>query len=340
MSNKIRVLSGIRASHSSLHLGNLLGAIEGMIKLQNDGRYETFYMVADLHGMTTDFDPEKMRENRMDVALDYLAAGIDPKKSTLFLQSDVSEHAEFSYYLSSTITNDRLMQLPAYKEKKEKYKKHPELMTLALLTYPVLMAADILLYKAGLVPIAKDQLPHLEIARYIARKMNKKYNTKLLEPRQFSAYDEKMMVPSIIGGDPGKMSKSKEGSAIFLSDSKLEISNKISKMLTDGGKGDKLPEKKDNVYQFFTMVELFLGDDYRKQIETEYLSNGVKYGKVKEDLIDAIYQKIRPIQERRVILEKNPKKVKEILRNGANRAKEVANETINEVKDAMGLPKI
>jgi len=353
MNNKrIRVLSGIRASHS-LHIGNLLGAINGMKRLQNDSKYETFYMVADLHGITTPFKPKDLEKNRLEVVMDYLASGIDPKKSALFLQADVSEHAEFAYYLSVAVTSNRLLHLPAYKEKIKQHKGYPR--TMALLNYPVLMAADILLYKAEKVPIAKDQHSHLEVVRQIARNMNARYKLKFPEPKEFSLL-KNMMVPSICG--EGKMSKSKSGSSIFLNDSLEMIKEKVAGIPTDSsGKGFIKDLKGSNVYisksaipkgvgnvvssegvkTLMILVELFQGKKRREEYEKQYGNEGIRYEDLKEKLSRAIYRKLEPIQKKRKKYENDPKLVRKILDEGAEKARKVAKETLREVKEAMGL---
>src|SRR3989344_988000 len=154
-----RVLSGIRAT-GRLHLGNFLGAVMGMLELQNSPDYETLYMVADVHTITTPFNIEELRKNRREVIIDYLAAGLDPEKSVIFQQSEVSEHLELAFYFSSVATIARMQHLPTFKEKVKQYPHHS---TMALLNYPILMASDILVYKAGLVPVGIDQEPHLEV---------------------------------------------------------------------------------------------------------------------------------------------------------------------------------
>ena len=340
-SRKIRVLSGIRASHNSLHLGNLLGAIEGMVALQNDPKYETFYMVADLHGITEPFNPKELSQNRLAVAKDYLAAGVDPQKSTLFLQSDVSEHAELAYYLSSIITVNRLLLMPSKKEEYRKYSDKDQLINVsyALLGYPVLMAADILLYKAVEVPIGEDQEPNLEVARQIARSLNLKYGLNFPIPKKYMSLAQNVTVPSI-SGKGKKMSKSKPGSAIFLSDSREEIEKKVAGIPTDSGKGDGVPGIDDSVYALFLLVELFMGKARRVQMEREYTSSGVKYNVVKKELVEAIFRKLEPIQKRRAELDKNPDEVEKILKAGAIRAREVAKSTVSEVRKAMGMPEI
>jgi tryptophanyl-tRNA synthetase len=175
---KKRVLSGIRAS-GRLHIGNYLGAVKGMLELQNNPDFETLYMVADVHTITTPYDIETLRKNRREVILDYLAAGLDPNKSILFQQASVPEHLELAFYLSSVTTVAKMQHLPTFKDK---VKQYPENVTMALLNYPVLMAADILVYKANMVPVGIDQEPHLEVAREIARRMNQDYGTDFAEP--------------------------------------------------------------------------------------------------------------------------------------------------------------
>ncbi|OGM55001.1 tryptophan--tRNA ligase, partial [Candidatus Woesebacteria bacterium RIFCSPHIGHO2_12_FULL_42_9] len=206
--SKKRVLSGIRAS-GRLHLGNYLGAVKGMLALQENPEYETFYMVADLHTLTTPYDQKELKNDIREVVLDYLAAGLDPEKSTLFIQSQVPEHVELSYLFATSVSLARMLHLPTYKEK---LKLHPKDSTVALLYYPVLMAADILIYKAESVPTGIDQEPHLEVSREIARKMNSVYGTDFPEPQRFVTEGE--YVPALTG--EGKMSKSVEGSYVNL----------------------------------------------------------------------------------------------------------------------------
>lgn len=323
-----KVLSGIRAT-GRLHLGNYLGAVKGMLALQDDKEHETFYMVADLHALTTPFDPEKFQDNVREVVLDYLAIGIDPEKSTIFVQSQVPEHVELSYLLGTTISIARLSHLPTYKER---IKQYPDDANLALLSYPVLMAADILAYKAEAVPVGDDQLPHLEITREIARKMNDKYGLDLPEPEQFKT--EGHYVPSLTG--EGKMSKSVEGSFINLTDSLHEVEDKIAKVPTDEGKGDSVPEK-GGVATLLSLVDFFEGSKKRKQYEEMYLGDGIKYQELKKDLSKAIFEDLKPIQKRRKTFEGNPEMVDKILEDGAKKARQIAKSTLDEVKEAMGI---
>ena len=323
-----RVFSGTRAT-GGLHLGNYLGAVKGYLELSNDPGYETIYMVMDLHAITTPFDKDKLAENTRNVVLDYLACGLDPEKSIITVQSLVPEHTYLAHILSAEISVARMQHLPTFKEK---VAQHPDNVTMALLNYPVLMAADILLYKASLVPVGVDQEPHLEVAREIARKMNQKYGTDFPEPKRFATKGE--YVPSLTG--EGKMSKTVEGSFINLTDSLEMIKKKLSGAPTDSGKGDKVPEK-GGVANLLQLVELFEGSDKRKTFESEYLGAGVRYDELKSDLAEAIYNELKPIQEQREKYKNNPVLVDKIIKEGAEKASQIAKQTIKEVKEKMGF---
>jgi tryptophanyl-tRNA synthetase len=325
---KKRVFSGTRAT-GRLHLGNYLGAVKGYLELQNDPDYETIYMVMDLHAITTPFDKEKLAENTRNVIMDYLACGLDPEKSIISAQSLIPEHTYLAHILSSEISVARMQHLPTFKEK---VAQHPDNVTMALLNYPVLMAADILLYRASLVPVGIDQEPHLEIAREIARKINQKYGTDFPEPKRFATKGE--YVPSLSG--EGKMSKSVEGSFINLTDDLETIEKKLSGAPTDSGKGGKIPEK-GGVANLFKFVELFEGEVKRKDYEKKYLNEGVRYGELKSDLAKAIFGELKPIQEKRKHYEDHSEEVDKIIRDGAEKASKIAKETVKEVKQKMGF---
>jgi len=306
---KKRVLSGIRAT-GRLHLGNYLGAVKGMLDLEKDPNYETFYMVADLHAITTPYDTKALRQNAIEVVKDYLAAGLDPAKSTIFIQSEISQHIELSYLFSTAVTIAKLQHLPTFKEK---VKQFPEDITMALLYYPVLMAADILVYMAELVPVGIDQEPHLEIAREIARKMNSKYGINLPEPKRFKTKGE--YISSLTG--EGKMSKSVKGSFINLTDNIETIKEKLAKTPTDSGKGNSIP-KDGGVVVLLQFVELFQSREKRKEYEKLYTTTGIKYLELKESLAAAIYKELKPIQEKREKL--TNEEIEKVLLDGAKRA--------------------
>lgn len=326
---KQRVLSGIRAS-GKLHLGNLLGAVKGMLELQDIAEYETLYMIADLHSMTTPYDPRELAKNTRDVALDYLASGLDPEKSKLFVQSDLADlHTQLAFLFSTVVSVARMQHLPTFKDK---VKQHPEHVTMALLNYPVLMAADILIYRAGKVPVGIDQEPHLEIAREIARKLNGLYGTDFPEPTRFATKGE--YVPSLTG--EGKMSKSVAGSYISLSDDYEEIVEKLAKAPTDSGKADEVPDKGGIAY-LLDLVELFEGKKKRKAYEHEYTDRGIKYQKLKAELAEAIFKELEPLQERRKELKDKKGYVDQVLKKGQEEARAIAEETVIQVREALGL---
>lgn len=326
---KKRVLSGIRAT-GRLHLGNYLGAVKGMLALQDDSEYETLYMIADMHTTTTPFNPSELRKNRREVILDYLAAGLDPNKSAIFVQSDLADlHAQLAFYFSSVVSVARMRHLPTYKDK---IRQFPENVTMALLNYPVLMASDILLYKASKVPVGIDQEPHLEVAREIARKMNTQYRTDFPEPTRFVT--EGGYVPSLTG--EGKMSKSIEGSYISLTDDLLALKKRLAAAPTDAGRGEKVPTE-GGVANLLTLVELIQGKERKNEYEKQYLTGGVVYKDLKKDLAEAIYKELEPIQKKRQELERNIEYVDKVVSKGEAKARKIASKTVEEVKVKMGL---
>lgn len=349
-----RVLAGIRAS-GRLHLGNYFGAVKGMLDLQADPTYQTFYMVADAHTITTPYDPAELSQNRQEIIIDYLAAGLDPQKSHLFFQSQVSAHFELTFYLSSLCSVARMQHLPTFKEK---VSQHPDQVTMALLNYPVLMAADILLYQAELVPAGVDQEPHLEVARELARKINATYGLNFPEPVRFITEGES--IPSLKG--EGKMSKSVAGSFINLDDDLPTIQQRLTAAPTDSGRGQiKLATKNPNqpvkavaaagdeyvdgqtnqpspgVASLLTFVELFEGKAKKKYYQDLYQGSGIKYRDLKAELAAAIVHQLAPIQAKRVELVANPKYVATVIASGNEAARQVGQQTLTQLKEKMGL---
>lgn len=325
---KKRVFSGTRAT-GRLHLGNYLGAVKGYIELSNNPEYECIYMVMDLHTITTPYDHGNLPEATRNVFLDYLAAGLDSEKSIITAQSLVPEHTYLAYLFSSVISVARMQHLPTFKEK---VKQHPHDVTMALLNYPVLMAADILIYKSSLVPVGIDQEPHIEIAREIARHMNEKYGTDFPEPQRFST--PAPYVPSLLG--EGKMSKSIEGSFVNLTDNLETIKKRLASAPTDSGKGDKVPTT-GGVANLLQFVELFQGKSKRAEYEKLYQSSGIRYGDLKSKLAEAIFHELKPIQEKRKFFESHPEIVDKIIQEGSGKARAIAQQTLAEVKEKMGL---
>jgi len=338
---KKRVLSGIRAT-GQLHLGNYLGAIQGMFSLQENPQYETLYMVADLHSINTPYDANTFQTKVRNVVVDYLSAGLDPEKSTIFIQSHVPEHIELSYLFSSVLTVARMLHLPTYKDK---LKENTENANMAMLYYPVLMASDILIYKADEIPVGDDQLPHLEISREVARKMNERFKTNFPEPVQFKTNGHS--VPSLTG--VGKMSKSVGGSYINLTDDLETIKKKLAAVPTDSGKGVvKIQNPKSKIYlsdgveskgvgALMQLIELFMGESRRSEYEAVYGNDGIRYSDIKDELARAIFKDLEPIQKKRKELENNPAYVNQVIKDGAGKAREIASETLREVKEKMGL---
>lgn len=326
--NKKRVFSGTRAT-GRLHLGNYLGAVKGYIALQNDPSYECVYMAVDTHTITTPFDNKTLSGATRDIIMDYLAAGLDPEKAIITKQSLVPEHTELSFLFSAVISVGRMQDLPTFKDK---VRQHPQSVTMALLNYPVLMAADILIYKAGLVPVGIDQEPHLEVAREIARKMNDQFGTDFPEPKRFATAGE--YVPSLMG--EGKMSKSVNGSFINLTDDFEAIKKRLGGAPTDGGQGEAVP-KTGGVANLLKFVELFEGEEKRKEYESMYTGSGIRYGDLKNELAMAIDKELAPIREKRKELESKPEYVDKVIKEGAEKARAIASQTVAEVKTKMGL---
>ncbi len=347
---KTRILSGMRAT-GKLHLGNYFGAAKGMVALQSRKDYETFYMVADLHALTTPFSPKTLSQYRRNVMVDYLAIGLDPQRSTIFFQSMVPEHIELAYYLSTLVSVARMQHLPTFKEK---VKQYPENVTLALLNYPVLMAADILIYQADLVPVGIDQEPHLEVSREIVRKLNQIYQLHLPQPRRFKTSGD--YVPSLNG--IGKMSKSVPGSFIALDDSLAVINQKIAKVPTDSGRGQiqltqvdkkagfqvtkryfdaRTNQESVGVGALMKLVELFMGEAKRAAFEHQYQAETLSYNQLKSQLAQAIFAEIEPIQRKKQSLLTQPNYLDEVIAHGAEKARAQAQITLKLVKKAFGL---
>ncbi len=326
--SKIRVFSGTRAT-GRLHLGNYFGAVKGYIDLQNDPNYECVYMAVDVHTITTPYDHHGLASATKEIIMDYLAAGLDPAKAIITIQSLVPEHVELAFLFSSIISVAKMQHLPTFKDK---VKQHPDHVTLALLNYPTLMAADILAYKASVVPAGLDQEPHIEVTREIARRMNDLYGTDFPETKRIATPTQ--YVPSLTG--EGKMSKSVEGSSINLTDDLSVIKKRLASCPTDSGKGDEVP-KTGGVANLLNFVEIFQGIERKKAYENDYLNQGLRYGDLKAELAQAIFDYLAPIREKRLELEQNPEYVDQIIREGAEKARTIAAATLAETKRKMGF---
>jgi tryptophanyl-tRNA synthetase len=302
---------------------------KGALELQNKPDFDCIYSVVDLHGITTPYNPKTYQQQIKDVVLDYLGAGLDPKKCHFMVQSQVPEHVELAYLLGTIYPVSRLEDLPTYKDKK---KENPAYVNTGLLYYPILMAADILVYKAELVPVGIDQEPHLELTREVARKFNQMFRKTFPESKRFVTPGES--VPSLKG--EGKMSKSIEGSYILLTDDLQTIRKRLAGAPTDSGRGSVIP-KEGGVANLLVLVELFEGKEARQGYERQYLNEGIRYDRLKDNLAIAIYKELEPIQERRKYYENNPELVEGILEEGREYCSQIAQETLSEVKKKMGL---
>lgn len=320
-----RVFSGTRAT-GRLHLGNYFGAVKGYISLADDPAYECIYMAMDLHTVTTPYDHKNLAAATKDIIIDYLAAGLDPKKAIITVQSLVPEHTYLAFLFSSATSIYRMQHLPTFKDK---VRQHPQNVTMALLNYPVLMAADILVYKAGLVPVGIDQEPHLEVSREIARKMNDLYGTDFPEPQRFATKGE--YIPSLSG--EGKMSKSVEGSYINLSDSFDEIHKKIRAVPTATVAGGKMSA---GVKSLFTFINL-LAPTEEARFRESFENNTLKFVELKDFVTQAIFKELEPFRHKRKELEGNPDVVEKIIKEGAQKAREIAGKTLEETRKKMGL---
>ena len=328
-----RILSGIQPT-GNLHLGNYLGALKNWVTLQH--RAESFFCVVDLHALTMPQDPEQLRQHITDTAIAYIAAGVDPEKSTIFVQSMVPAHAELGWLLSCHTPLGWLNRMTQYKDKAG---ENQEKQKLGLYAYPVLMAADILVYRPTHVPVGQDQKQHLELARDLAQLMNRTYKTNLFVVPEPQILGPATRVMSLKDGTK-KMSKSDpaEGSRINLLDDQDTIYKKIKKATTDtspfpdSAKGLEGRPEVENLIQIYAA----LTNRQPQDVCTQY--GGKNFSEFKEDLAQACVTTLGPIRDKFLEIKHSPQKVQDILQTGAEKANRVAIKTLGEVKQALGLP--
>lgn len=324
----MRIFSGIRPT-GNIHIGNYLGAIKQWISLQKEN--ECVFCIVDLHAITTPYDVKQLQKDIFNTLIIYLAAGVDPEKSVIFVQSQIKEHAELSWLLETITPLGELRRMTQFKEKS---KENPDYVNVGLLNYPVLMAADILLYKAEGVPVGKDQEQHIELARTIARKFNQKFGNIFGESSALLP-EEGAKIMSLT--DPKKkMSKSDDPkSCVFLFDSPDEIRKKIMSAQTDSGK-DIIYNvaKKPGISNLLIIYGLISGKTTR-EIEKQF--DGKNYGEFKKSLADSLISYLEPFRRKQKELLTREVYVQEILKRGRSRAQAIANETIKEVREKMGL---
>ena len=328
MNKEKSVLSGMRPT-GPLHIGHLFGALKNYKKLQEDG-YKCFYMIADWHALSTEYDsPKNIKSYVEEVALDFLASGLDPEKSTLFVQSEVYEHSELHLIFSMFVPIPWLERNPVYKEQVQEM-KNKDLHTYGFLGYPVLQAADILIYKASYVPIGVDQLPHLELTREIARRFNYLYGDILPVPE--SLLTETSKIPGI---DNRKMSKSYQN-CIYLKDEPPVIKEKVQNMFTDPKRIYKKDSGHPETCPVFAYHNIFNAGRV-EEIKKDCKKSVIGCTDCKKELAGRIIEYLAEIQNRRKKLEKNKDELWDILEKGRKKAKIVAEKTLHEVKSAVGM---
>ena len=327
--NRKRVLSGMRPT-GRLHLGHLFGALDNWKKLQEE--YDCFFFIADWHALTTDYaDPSRIKSYTVEVVLDWLAAGLDPRKATFFVQSRLPEHAELHLLFSMFTPLAWLERVPTYKEQREQI-TDKDLGTYGFLGYPLLQAADILIYKAHYVPVGVDQVPHIELTREVARRFNFLYRPVLVEPEALLTE-----FPKIPGTDGRKMSKSYDN-AVFLSDSPAEITAKIRPMVTDPARKRRSDPGNPEVCPVYDLHKVFTPQAERESyIVPGCTTAGIGCLDCKQVLLKHALPVLAPISERRAELARDPGTVLAILEDGTARAKKVAGETLDEAKAAMQI---
>jgi tryptophanyl-tRNA synthetase len=325
---KKRVLSGMQPS-GLLHLGNLMGALDNWRKLQN--QYECYYFIADWHALTTNYaDTSKIRSYIKEMVIDWIAAGLDPEKSVLFQQSLVPEHAVLHVLLSMSTPLPWLERVPTYKEKMEQI-HDKDMHTYGFLGYPVLQAADILIYKANFVPVGIDQLPHLELTREICRRFNAFYGEVFPEPQPLMTE-----YPKLPGTDGRKMSKS-YNNCLFLSDKPEEITKKVMQMVTDPARKRRQDPGNPDVCPLFALNQIFSPKEWVNYVNVECRRAGIGCVDDKKELLKHLLAYLAPMQERRLALAEEPQRITEIIREGSRRARVVAAQTLAEVNEAMKL---
>jgi tryptophanyl-tRNA synthetase len=328
MADKKRVFSGIQPS-GRLHIGNYVGAICNWIPLQDE--YFCVYGIVDYHAMTVRFDPKQMEGSIFNAAVDYLAAGIDPKKSILMLQSTVSEHTELAWILNTITPIGWLSRVPTFKEKR---KANPDYVHMGLFDYPVLMAADIILYKAAAVPVGDDQVPHIELTREIVRRFNSYFGKTFPEPKAILGE-----VPRIFGLDGvSKMSKSLDN-CIYLDESKDEIWKKLSTAVTDTNRKRKTDPGNPDICNMFAMHRAFSPQEDVVYCAKECRAAGIGCLDCKKILLEHMNKALMPLQEKQQELRKKKDYVYDILNDGHKRAKKIAAVTMAEVYDRIGIKK-
>ncbi len=350
-SDKKIVLSGIRST-GNLHLGNYFGALSKFVRMQDD--YDCRFFIADLHALTTNPDPKTLHESVKDILAEYLAAGLDPEKNILYVQSDVPEISEMYLLLNMHVGIGELMRTASFKDKARKAlgitsdsdeiekeiigNQTNQRVNAGLLTYPTLMAVDILIHKADFVPVGKDQEQHLELTRRFARRFNSFYKTDYFgEPVNFNFGGEALKVPGLDGS--GKMGKS-EGNCIYLIDDEKTLRKKVMRAVTDEGPKEPNSPVSQPVENLFMLMNLVSEPEVVEHYRNAYADCSIRYGDLKKQLAEDLLKLTLPIRERILDIRGNDEYLSKVVREGAERARAYVADTLKDVREIMGIRKI
>lgn len=324
------VMSGIRPT-GFLHLGNYFGALKNYVRMQDE--YECYFMVADWHSLTTHPDTKELRSSVLRVLAENIASGLNPEKAALYLQSSVPEIAELYLMLNMLAYQGELEKTTTFKDK---VRLQPGNVNAGLLTYPVLMAADILIHRAKYVPVGKDQEQHLEMARNYVQRFNHRYSEVFPEPEAFNFGESLLKVPSLDGA--GKMSKSENQLAtLYLADDDELIRKKVMKAKTDNGPSEMNSQKPDYIENIFMLMKLVSAEDVLKKFDADFNSCTIRYGDMKKQLAEDMLKFIAPIREKAESIYRDEKYLAQVIEMGAVKARKSARATIQLVKEVMGL---
>jgi tryptophanyl-tRNA synthetase len=323
------VLSGIRPT-GNLHMGNYFGALRNFVKMQHE--YKCFFFIADLHSLTTHPTPTDLHGNVRNVLAEYLACGLDPEAATIYIQSDVPEISELYLLMNMNAYIGELQRTTTFKEK---IRLQPENVNAGLLTYPVLMATDILIHRANKVPVGKDQQPHLEITAKYARRFNQLYKVEYFpEPEAFNFGKDLVKIPGLDGS--GKMGKS-EGNGIYLIDDPKVIRKKVMLAVTDTGPTEPHQKMSDGVKNLFTIMGIVSTADTVKHFKGKYNTCEIRYGDMKKQLAEDIVNFLTPIREKIQDISKDNDYLRKVVNLGAEKARESASKTLKDVREIIGF---
>ena len=316
---KETILSGVQAT-GRMHIGNYLGALKQFVDIQNEGKLQCYFFVADLHALTVPRDPKQLRADTLEVVAEYIAAGLDPKKSVIFIQNQVLEHAELAWIFNCLTPVGELERMTQFKDKGRSQK---DSVNAGLLTYPTLMAADILLYKPNFVPVGDDQVQHIELSRIIARKFNKQFGQTFPEPRPFARQPLRIMSLK----DPTKKMSKTNDEPIYIDDSPKDIEVKLKKAITTESGANNLLD----------LLGRFGNENDVAKFTAAKKSGDIRYSDLKTELAETITDYFADFRKKKAQLLKNPDELNAILETGAKQARDIASKTLSEVKQKIGL---